>query len=219
MNRSLDISSNLPEEPPIKKLRITQPSFEEQKAFISGLRTLFPKSAVINVFFPKPEQSSQSKLKKLPCTIMSCFHPRYQKLSTSELQEESLRVFKELSVSDSEAKYLTHSTQLQSRSSVWYEHRKGRLTASRFRSICHTSPHQPSRSLIGQVLQQTPPPKSAALQWGIEKEEIARMEYEREMKAIEPYIIQSRMHRSSRQSSIPTHQGFARWAYQMQLLW
>ena len=38
---------------------LTQPTAEEQKAFVFGLRKLFPKSAVINVFIPYQNQDDQ----------------------------------------------------------------------------------------------------------------------------------------------------------------
>ena len=40
------------------------------------------------------------------------------------------------------------STTLQSQASLWYEHRKGRLTASQVGVICKTSVEDPSKSLI-----------------------------------------------------------------------
>ena len=58
-----------------------------------------------------------------------------------------------------------------------FEHRKGRLTASKFGAICRTSLSKPSKSLVDQILQQSSPPKSAALSWGIEHQGTAREEY------------------------------------------
>ena len=70
------------------------------------------------------------------------------------------------------------ATQLQSESLVWFEHRRGRLTASRLFSICRTKTQSPSNSLIDSVLQRKSPPKSDALRWGIGKEEMARRQYQ-----------------------------------------
>ena len=136
-----------------------------------GLWKVFPKSAVINVFFPKQTQDSRSATKELPRTITSLYHPRYKKLSTSMLLRESQRVFdKELVVTDAESKYLMQCTRLQSQSSQWFEHRKGRLTASRFGAICCTFLDKPSQSLVTQLLQQSQSSKCAALSWGTENE-------------------------------------------------
>lgn len=83
-----------------------------------------------------------------------------------------------MKISKEEADYLAEVTQLQSESLVWFEHRRGRLTASHFRSFCHTKLENPSQSLISTVFQHNTPPKSAALTWGKENEQIARLEYE-----------------------------------------
>ena len=112
---------------------------------------------------------------RYPCTL---YHPKYAKLSRSRLLAECENVFKEMKIKADEADYLAEATQLQSESLVWFEHRRGRLTASRFLSICKTKVESPSKSLIDVVLQRTSPPKSQALRWGIEKEEVARRQYE-----------------------------------------
>lgn len=78
------------------------------------------------------------------------------------------------------SKYLAMSTCLQTQSQLWFEHRKGRLTASKFGAICRTSISTPSKSLVSQILQVGSLPKSAALSWGIDHEATTREQY-REM--------------------------------------
>ena len=73
--------------------------------------------------------------------------------------------------------YLAESTRLQTQSHTWFEHRKGRLTASKFGAICHTSVTKPSMSLVAQIFQLRPMPKSAVLSRGIEHEKSAREQY------------------------------------------
>ena len=86
-------------------------------------------------------------------------------------------MFKSLSVSPAEAEYLTQSTLLQSSSAVWYTQRKGRITASNFGAVCHTSITQPSRSLVDKITQRCSVPKVPALIWGLENENKAMKEY------------------------------------------
>ena len=86
-------------------------------------------------------------------------------------------MFKSLSVSPAEAEYLTQSTLLQSNSAVWYMHRKGRITASNFGAVCHTSITQPSHSLVEKITQKCSVPKVHPLVWGLENESKARKEY------------------------------------------
>lgn len=78
-------------------------------------------------------------------------------------------------MTDEEGEYLAHSTRLQTQSHLWFEHRKGRLTASTFGAVCRTSVDKPSQSLVSKILQQCPPPKSDA---GTDNESKARAAYE-----------------------------------------
>ena len=153
------------------------PTDEEKKAFLVGLRKIFPKSAILATCFPKPRDDS-SVPRRLPRTVTSLYHPRYKELSQTVLLKECERVFnEELKVTSKESRYLAESTRLQTQSQTWFEHRRGRLTASKFGAICHTSVTKPSRSLVAQILQLSPMPKSAALSWGIEHEKTAREQY------------------------------------------
>ena len=142
-----------------------------------GLRKIFPKSAILATCFLQAHSDS-SVARRLPRTVTSLYHPRYKELSQPELMKECERVFSEdLNVTSEESKYLAESTRLQAQSHVWFEHRKGQLTASKFRAICHTSVSKPSRSLVAQILQLNPMPTSAALSWRIEHEKTAREHY------------------------------------------
>ena len=96
---------------------------------------------------------------------------------------ECERVIKEIKVTEEEAEYLSKATQLQSESLLWFQHRCGHLTASKFLPPGRTKVESPSQSLIDDVLQNKPPPKTAALSWGIECEEVARKQYEELAKA------------------------------------
>ena len=170
------------------RLPLQQPTMEEKQAFVAGLQKIFSKSAVVSAFIMNQDESvtdaSGQTAKKLPRTIMSYYDPRYCQMSQRMLEQESRRILKEeLTVTKAEAEYLLKCTKLQSQSSTWFEHRKGRLTASSFRAICHTSCEKPSKSLIARILQLTPPPKSAALTWGIRNEPKARKAYEFVMKS------------------------------------
>ena len=91
---------------------------------------------------------------------------------------ECERVFKEIKVTEDEADYLTKATQLQSESLLWFQHRHGRLTASKFIPLSRIKVESPSQSLIDDVIQNKPPPKIAVLSWRIECEEVARKQYE-----------------------------------------
>ena len=113
-----------------------------------GLRKVYPKSAVLRTCFPLTSKATSAP-KYLPHPIMSLYHPKHKAFSHGDLMKECERVFKKLNITSEAAVYLADCTRLQSQSHIWYEHRRGRLTASKFKSICHTSPvnHQSHSSL------------------------------------------------------------------------
>ena len=103
-------------------------------------------------------------------------------MQESDLLRESERVFQSLSVTLAEAQYLALSTRLQSKSQLWFEHRKGRITVSLFGDVCRTSVSNPSQSLLDRILQVKGQPRAASLRWGTENEEVARLEYQLQVK-------------------------------------
>lgn len=156
------------------------PTPDDKENFFKGLQEIYPQSAILSAVFLKPQVRTlqQHPIKTLPKTLNALQKDEYQKLSHSELLKECERVFKnEIVVTKEEAHYLERSTTLQSKSSLWFEHRKGRITASKFGQVCHTSITSPSKSLIQSILQQGPVVKSEALEWGIRNESTARAEY------------------------------------------
>ena len=94
---------------------------------------------------------------KLPPTLASLYDPKYKNLSyiyiyiyiyIYSLISRCESVFKNLTVSIDEAKYLEESTRLQSQSTLWFNHRAGRVTASKFATVSKASLNPPPTSLI-----------------------------------------------------------------------
>ena len=85
-------------------------------------------------------------------------------------------VVKEMSCSKEQAVNVEESTREQRNSKVWTKMRAGRITASNFHQICHTSPAKPSLSLIKQICYGSNF-QSAATDWGIRQEKRALDEY------------------------------------------
>lgn len=73
-----------------------------------------------------------------------------------------------LSVSTSEAEYLEEQTRLQSQSILWFEHRIGRITASKFAAVSKANKSSPPLSLVKTLMGETrfDSSKVPALQWG-----------------------------------------------------
>ena len=97
-------------------------------------------------------------------------------MSTEELELACNDVFTNLKVTKDEADYLEKSTRLQSQSTLWYEHRVGRITASIFRKVKCASPGQPPSSLVKTIIKQTTldSPRIPSLKWEIDSEDVAR---------------------------------------------
>ena len=166
--------------PPSKKTRVTIPSPNavEKKSFLTGLRKVCPKAAVLTTVFPQSMTTAtkSTESRKLPSTIVSLFHPKYRDLSPRDLSQECSCIFSELKVTEEESKYLAESTSLQSFSPLWHEHRWGRITSSRFGQVCHSNLMSPSKSLVSCIFQQSQF-TSAATKWGVDNEDKARQAY------------------------------------------
>ena len=100
-------------------------------------------------------------------------------LPESDFRKDCKSAFQNLSITSSEASYLEESTRLQSQSKLWFDHRAGRITASKISAISKASLNPPQASLVKEIMgekgvnvQGVP-----ALDWGKKKEDTARKEY------------------------------------------
>eukprot|EP00731_Ephydatia_muelleri_P003102 Em0001g3102a len=164
-----------------------QPFSQNQKMFFKGLKTIMPKSAILTQLQPlvSAPPPLTPAVKKLSDLIMNLRQPRYSTISKDELEIECDRIFREgLKTTQGEADYLEKCTKLQTQSVLWFSHRKGRITASKFSAVCHTSISSPSQSLVEGILKEQNSARRGipALDWGLEKEPCAREEYRQEMK-------------------------------------
>ena len=156
------------------------PGEEEVSAFFQKLKFAHPTSAILSIVecrpptYPLPEA-----VKRLPSPLTSLFDPKNKCLDKVQLNKACESMFKSLTITPEEADYLEESTRLQAQSSLWFEHRKGRLTASKFFQICHTRTERPSISLLKDVMQytQSQTHQVPALKWGVEHEDEAREQY------------------------------------------
>lgn len=73
---------------------------------------------------------------------------------------------------------MKQSTKLQALSSLWFQHRKGRLTVSTLARVIHARINK-SKSLLKSIMQYNSPvtSKVPALKWGVEHESVARQQY------------------------------------------
>lgn len=98
-------------------------------------------------FIPK------STSNELPTLLTSLYRKGNLDLPYTELIALCERVFLEIeeSVSEEQAIALERTTRDQAKSKLWFKHRAGRVTASKFKAACSTDPHQPAQSLVKSI--------------------------------------------------------------------
>lgn len=172
---------NLPQEQARAiKRPIECPEDKEQQAFLEGVKKICPNATILSATFQQPQQTP-SPPDQLPKTISSLFDPKYKTMTSARLSVECKSVFDSIKVTKAEADFLAKSTSLQSECPLWYQHRIGRLTASKFGLICRTTIDSPSQSLVSSILIHKHI-NSAPIVWGRKNEAIAREQYKKLMK-------------------------------------
>ena len=101
-----------------------------------------PTSAVLAAVVKQTSDSEPTHARvalKFPPTLATLYDAKYKNLLQSDFQEACGSVFRNLTASIDEAKYLEESTRLQSQSKLWFDHQAGRVTASKFAAVSKTS--------------------------------------------------------------------------------
>lgn len=152
---------------------------ERQEAeLFDSLKTVVPTAAVLSSIFTISKASSTKVVRRLPQLMKSLENREHLLLNSLEMSQLCKKTFEELKVNQEEANYLEESTRMQSQSLLWFEHRSGRITASKFYAVRHTSITSPSMSLLHSLLNKTPKKLEVpSLKWGITHESIARDAY------------------------------------------
>ena len=117
---------------------------KETEAFFALLSTCKTKAAILSLVEPYASNYIPKSLdENLPLCLSGMY---YLVMNYSEL----LKVCEtcDVSVSQQQAKAVELNTKSQSKSPLWSSMRTGRITASRFKAVSHTSPASPSISLI-----------------------------------------------------------------------
>ncbi len=167
--------------PPRKRSCIPSPTDHEKSTFLEQLQQISPDSAILQTTTPRQAQNTDATStvrRRLPAPLISLCHAQYRDLQREELLAECKKVFNtKIKITEDEAQYLAQSTCLQSKSLLWFEHRKGRVTASQFGAVHRARLDSPPKALVKSILEREPSPKVAALEWGINNEPRARKEY------------------------------------------
>ncbi len=151
---------------------ITPPDYEDFKSFLGSLVCCPSKPAVLSLVKPYSSRYIPVPLSSdLLLCLSELFKPEYLDLNYGELAQRASDYF--IAV-----KAVEEQTRSQSNSPLWYGMRTGRITASRFKSACHTNPAFPSLSLITSICYpETTKFTSVGTTWGCEHEKTAVSKY------------------------------------------
>ena len=176
-----------PSTQPSKAPRITGAQrVEAEQQFLSQLRVIQPSSVVFSSLEPTvcepvlQTNGSQSVTRKLPHPLTSLHKHEYKKLEKGELEALCEEKFAKgiMLITHDEAAYLEESTRLQAQSLLWFEHRIGHLTASKFLAVSQASLDPPPASLVKEIMVRSNRSGFVpALQWGTGNEDKAREAY------------------------------------------
>ena len=156
---------------------------EAESTFVTELKEILPSAVFFSSQVPSlpsvTNTSAPPVVCKLPPTLTSLEKPKYAGMTEEELKAACREVFATgIVVTREEAAYLEESTRLQSQSLLWFKHRTGRITASKFLAFKRASLCSPPSSLVKQVMERSAISSHVpALRWGIDNEDVAREEY------------------------------------------
>ena len=173
---SLSPEDSSPSQPSTKKV-IKPPTPEELDGFFLSLSQTKSKPAILSLirghssrYIPNALQSN------FPEPLSLLFKSDLLNANYSELLEASAGVH--IQVTPDQCLGVEENTRGQSKSSLWFQMRAGRVTASRLKSVCCTDPAQPSLSLIISICHpEMSRFKTAATVYGCEHEAQARNRY------------------------------------------
>lgn len=157
---------------------ISIPSVQEKKEFLDSLASgKNSKPAVLAVLPAYSDRYIPSCLSSdLPPVLTDLYEPTNLSLSYYELLQLTNKIV--ITLSSEQAKAVESKTMDQSTSRLWFRMRAGRITASKFKSVCRTDPANPSLSLIMSVCHpDTMRFKTAATSWGCQHEKDALEHY------------------------------------------
>ena len=162
-----------------KRKKLDVPTFDEKKQFLESLAASHSaKPAVLSVISGYCDEYIPSSLSsELPPVLSDLYSSSNLALSYYELLQLSCAT-DVMAITSEQCKAVEMKTRDQSNSRLWFRMRAGRITASKFKSVCHTDPATPSLSLIMHVCHpDTVKFKTAATSWGCQHETDALEQY------------------------------------------
>ena len=156
---------------------ITPPSQSEKDDFFHEIsQEQRKKPLILSVIKPYSDKFVHSS-DHLPQLLHGIFLPDNLEKNYTELLTLAEN-YPQKEVTPAMVDHLDRITRDQSKSKHWFQYRAGRITASRFKQVLHTDPHQPSMSLLNSVCYpEIYKFSTQATSWGCEHEKDALLAY------------------------------------------
>lgn len=132
----------------------------------------------------EPFASSLPEAKRLelvPSVFASIYNKDFEEFSLDELQQLAQQII--VIIKEEDCQTIKENTKMQSFCNDWFEQRKGRITASIFKSVCVTNCKKPSMSLLKKICYpiHNETLKTKEMQWGVKNEMRALQKLKLEM--------------------------------------
>ena len=163
---------------PAAKRNIPPPSSTELSQFFDSLASCSDaKPAVLAVVSPYCDAYVPSSLApELPMVLSDLYRTEYLSLGYHRLLEIAENT--EINITANQGRAAEAGTRNQANSRLWFRMRCGRITASKFKSACHTDPASPSISLIMAICYpEACRFSTSATRWGCQHEKVALERY------------------------------------------
>lgn len=115
--------------------------------------------------------------------LFNIYKKEYEHATYDYLLGISETYFAQLTLTTEDVENIEKNTIIQNKSEVWFNQRAGRVTATKFKRVCHTSLEKPSLTLIKEICYPIEAKfSSKSTDWGLKNEKKALHEYEERMK-------------------------------------
>lgn len=162
----------LPDANVLMSLKIVQPD----AVFFTTIPQLDPEDT---------DTASEGESEKFPATLLSLYDEQFEKLTGGQLQHACEKEWAQYSCSEMQCEALENSTRSQSVCPRWYEHRKGRITASKAHDMYVHKDATPPENLVKRIMGYNSYSLSCnkAVKWGLDMEDVARTHFKNYMKS------------------------------------
>ena len=162
-----------------KTKKLVAPTQDELSCFFTKLSKSPSNPAILSILpgFSDPF-TPKSLDPALPPPLGTLFRPHLMNATYFDVLNAASDELLKMKITEMQRETVEKRTRGQAKSKLWFKMRTGRITASKFKSACHTDPASPSNSLIMTVCHpELSRFSTEATKWGCNHEEVARKAY------------------------------------------